>query len=85
MASWEQTKRAAQMSFVTPDNGLTAAHESVNRFYEQILTRGEVYQAVGKETTTDKIIQGHFRDLAHNLDAYMEQEKVQEQGIESER
>jgi len=81
--SWEQTKRAAQMSFVTPDNSLTAANESVNRFYEQILTRGEVYQTIGKENTTDKVIEGHFKDLAHNLDAYMEQEK--EQGIEPER
>ena len=81
--TWEQTKRAAQMSFVTPDESLTAANESVNRFYEQILTRGEVYQAIGKETTTGKVIDGHFRDLAHNLDAYMEQEK--EQGVEPGR
>lgn len=81
--SWEQTKRAAQMSFVTPNDSLTAANESVNRFYEQILTRGEVYQAIGKENTTDKVIEGHFRDLSHNLDAYMEHEK--EQAIEPER
>jgi hypothetical protein len=83
--SWEQTKRAAQMSFVAPDNNLTAAHESVNRFYQQILTRGEVSQTIGKETTTDKIIDGNFRDLAHQLDAYMDREKEQDMGIEPDR
>jgi hypothetical protein len=81
--SWEQTKRAAQMSFVTPDDSLTAAHESVNSFYQQILTRGQVYQVVGDRTLTDQVIHGHFRELTHQLDAYMEQEK--ERAIEPER
>jgi hypothetical protein len=81
--SREQTKRAAQMSFVTPDDSLTAAHESVNSFYQQILTRGQVYQITGDITLTDQIIDGHFRELTNQLDAYMKQEK--EQSIEPER
>jgi hypothetical protein len=85
--SGEQTKRAAQMSFLTPDDSLTAANESVSRFYQQILTQGQVYQAGMDKDTTHQVIQGHFRDLAVQMEAYMEreQEQVREQEMEPER
>jgi tellurite resistance protein len=81
MAIREDEKRAAQMAFLTTDNSLTTANESVNRFYEQLLTRGEIQQTIGKETITDQVINEHSRDVAQQLD--MEQDK--EQGIEPER
>jgi hypothetical protein len=85
--SWEQTKRAQQMSFVTPDDSRITANESVNRFYQQILTQGQVYQVGADKDLTSQVIQGHFRDLSVQMEAYMEREQEQEkeQAIEPER
>lgn len=82
MPAWEQAKREAQTSFIQPEDNVRAAHESVSSFYHQIITRGAVYQ-ITDHTPTNSTIEGHFKELAHQLDAYMEQEK--EQSLEPER
>lgn len=82
MPAWEQAKREAQTAFIQPEDNVRAAHESVSHFYQQILMWGAVYQ-ITDHTPQDRAIEGHFRELAHQLDAYMEQEK--EQGIEPGR
>jgi hypothetical protein len=82
MPAWEQAKRDAQTAFIHPDDNVRAAHESVSNFYQQILTRGAVYQ-ITDNTPKDSTVEGHFKELAHNLDTYMEQEK--EQGLEPGR
>lgn len=80
----EQTKRAAQLSFVTPDDSLTAAHESVNNFYQQILTQGQVYQVGMDKDTTHQVIQGHFRELSVEMENYMEREQEHHSAFTSE-
>ncbi len=82
MPTWEQTKRVAQTAFINPDDHVQAAYESVDNFYRQITARGAIYQITDR-TPTGGTIEGHFKELARQLDAYMEAEK--EQAIEPER
>ncbi len=66
MPAWEQTKKAAQTAFIQPEDNVQLAHESVSYFYQQILTRGAVYQ-ITDNTPKDSTIEGHFKELAHQL------------------
>lgn len=82
MPAWEQTKKAAQTAFIQPEDNIQPAHESVSHFYQQILTRGAIYQ-ITDHTPPPGTIEGHFKELAQQLDRYRGQEK--EQAIEPER
>jgi hypothetical protein len=46
MPTWEETKRAGQTAFISQGESVQAAHESVDNFYRQILTRGYVSPSI---------------------------------------
>ncbi|WP_052888128.1 hypothetical protein [Thermogemmatispora carboxidivorans] len=55
MPSWEETKREGQMAFLSQGDNIQAAHESVDSFYRQILTRGYIAPSMENSDLTRQI------------------------------
>lgn len=89
MPTWEEEKRASQTAFINQGDSIRAAHESVDRFYRQILSTGHVYPSVGTENLTRQIAEGQFPGPEHSQDDLLRSRQLSEpepeRGIEPER
>jgi hypothetical protein len=86
MTDWEQEKRDAQLAFINPGDSLEEAHESVDRFYIQLLAKGYVEPFLGNDSPTQRAIDADLREQdikEADVDRSVEQE--QDLDIEPER
>jgi hypothetical protein len=78
VATWEETKRASQTAFINQESNIQAAHESVDRFYRQILSTGHVHPSIDTESLTRQIADNHFREPEHSQDDLFRSRQLRE-------
>lgn len=78
---WEEEKRQAQMAFTSPQSDMEAAHQSVDNFYRQILTRGYIEPIAGDKSLNQQILEGDFREPYLMSDAEIERVAEHDLGI----
>lgn len=89
MPTWEETKRAGQTAFINQESGLPAAHESVDRFYRQILTNGYISPSMERSDLTQQIAENLYEPTKEDwkeYERYLDQDQLPEQepGIDME-
>ena len=89
MPTWEEQKRAGQTAFINQDTSLQAAHESVDRFYRQILTEGYISSSMERSDLTQQIAENVYEPTKEDwreYEQYVDQHQCPEQelGIDME-
>lgn len=82
MPTWEETKRAGQTAFISQETSFQAAHESVDNFYQQILTRGYISPAMENSDLTQQIAENFYEPTKEDLkeyERYVDQHPLPEQ------
>ncbi len=84
MPTWEETKREGQTAFLRQGDNIQAAHESVDRFYRQILTKGYIAPSMERSDLTHQIAESFYeptREDWKEYERYLDQNQWPEQEL----
>ncbi|GAC1392939.1 MAG: hypothetical protein NVS4B11_24350 [Ktedonobacteraceae bacterium] len=84
MPTWEETKRASQTAFISPEIDLQAAPDSISNLYQELLSKGHISPSRGEESLTRQIAEGTI-DSPETPQPEISRSVEQEQDIEPER